>query len=79
MIRALGDDDKRALIRARIAYFHQVSYGALEIHDDPDERLLNLRYYAEALTGRIDLMVCDTADEVRQFILTGLPPERSPA
>lgn len=77
MFRALGDDEKRAPIRARIAYFHQVGYGTLEIHDDPDERLLNLRYYAEALTGRTDLMVCETAYEVRQFILTGLPPERS--
>jgi AcrR family transcriptional regulator len=77
MFRALGDDQKRAMIRARIAYFHQVGYGTLEIHDDPEERLLNLRYYAEALTGRGDLMVCETAEEVRQFILTGLPPERT--
>ncbi len=74
MFRALGDDDKRAMIRARIAYFHQVGYGTLEIHDDPDERLLNLRYYAEALTGRRDLLVCTTAEDVRQFILTGQPP-----
>ena len=74
MFRALGDDDKRAMIRARIAYFHQVGYGTLEIHDDPEERLLNLRYYAEALTGRRDLLVCTTAEEVRQFILTGQPP-----
>jgi AcrR family transcriptional regulator len=79
MFRALGDDEKRALIRARIAYFHQVGYSTLEIHDDPEERLLNLRYYAEALTGRRDLMVCETAEEVRQFILTGLPPTKAPA
>ena len=79
MFRALGDDDKRAMIRARVAYFHQVGYGTLEIHDDPDERLLNLRYYAEALTGRRDLFVCETADQVRHFILTGLPPETDPA
>ncbi|GHC41016.1 TetR family transcriptional regulator [Gemmobacter nanjingensis] len=74
MFLALGEDEKRAMIRARIAYFHQVGYGTLEIHDDPDERLLNLRYYAEALTGRRDLLVCTSADEVRQFILTGHPP-----
>jgi hypothetical protein len=37
---------------------------------------LNLRYYAEALTGRRDLLVCDSAEKVRQFILTGQPPER---
>lgn len=74
MFLALGDDPKRALIRARIAYFHQVGYSTLEIHDDPDVRLLNLRYYAEALTGRRDLMVCETAEQVRQFILTGFPP-----
>jgi AcrR family transcriptional regulator len=74
MFRALGFDDKRAQIRARIAYFHQVGYSVMEIQDDVDERLLNLRYYAEALTGRSDLMVCQTADEVRQFIMTGEPP-----
>jgi AcrR family transcriptional regulator len=79
MFRALGDDEKRGMIRARIAYFHQVGYGTLEIHDDPDERLLNLRYYAEALTGRRDLLVCDAADEVRQFILTGQPPQKASA
>jgi AcrR family transcriptional regulator len=74
MFLALGFDAKRAQIRARITYFHQVGYGAMEIHDDPDERLLNLRYYAEALVGRSDLMVCETSEEVRQFILTGQPP-----
>lgn len=79
MFLALGDDERRAPIRARIAYFHQVGYGTLEIHDDPEERLLNLRYYAEALTGRTDLLVCETAHEVRQFIVTGQPPERTPA
>lgn len=77
MFLALGDDAKRAPIRARIAYFHQVGYGRLEIHDDPDERLLNLRYCAEALTGRRDLTVCDSAEQVRQFILTGLPLKRT--
>ena len=76
MFRALGDGEKRAQIRARIAYFHQVGHGTLGIDEDPDERLLNLRYYAEALIGRADLMVCETAEEVRQFILTGQPPER---
>lgn len=79
MFHNLGFDEKRTPIRARNAYFHQVGYGTLEIHDDPDERLLNLRYYAEALTGRADLLICETAHEVRQFILSGLPPERTPA
>ena len=79
MFRALGDDEKHAQIRARIAYFHQVAHGTVGIAEDPDERLLNLRYYAEALTGRADLMVCQTAEEVRQFILTGQPPERTRA
>lgn len=79
MFLALGEDEKRAMIRARIAYFHQVGYGTLEVHDDPDERLLNLRYYAEALTGRRDMLVCTTAEDVRQFILTGQPPVKVPA
>lgn len=73
---ALGFDEKRAQIRARVTYFHQVGYSAMEIHDDPDERLMNLRYYTEVLAGRSDLMVCETPDEVRQFLLTGLPPQK---
>lgn len=77
MFLTLGDDAKRAPIRARIAYFHQVGYGRLEIHDDPDERLLNLPYCDEALTGRRDLTVCDSAEQVRQFILTSLPLKRT--
>lgn len=71
MFLALGFDEKRSQIRARAAYFHQVGYSAMEIHDDPDERLLNLRYYAEALIGRDDLMACNTAEDVRRFIQTG--------
>ena len=71
MFLALGFDEKRAQIRARVTYFHQVGYGTMEIHDDPDERLLNLRYYAEALIGRGDLLDCATAEEVRKFIQTG--------
>ena len=79
MFRALGFDDTRALIRARIAYFHQVGYGAMGVTDDPDDRLLNLRYYAEALLGRSDLLACQTAGEVRAFILTGQPPGKGTA
>ena len=40
---------------------------------------MKLRYTAKALTGHTDLVVCETADDMHQFILTGRPLEKLPA
>ena len=47
----LGYDRTRAFIRARIAYFHQVGYQAMEITESPLERQQIYSLYREALTG----------------------------
>lgn len=46
-----GYDERRAFIRARIAYFHQVGYQAMEIMESSAERLDLYEYYREALVG----------------------------
>jgi AcrR family transcriptional regulator len=47
----LGYDRDRAEIRARIAYFHQVGFYALDLRDDEQTRLRLRPLYVEALRG----------------------------
>ncbi len=51
IFQKFGYDEQRAFIRARIAYFHQVGYQALEIMESSAERLDIYIYYKEALVG----------------------------
>ena len=46
---ALGYDSDRAEVRARITYFHQVGYYALDLRDDEPTRLRLRSLYFEAL------------------------------
>ena len=48
---AYGYDQERAFIRARIAYFQQVGYQAMEVHESAAERQRIYHLYREALTG----------------------------
>jgi AcrR family transcriptional regulator len=57
IFRDLGYDDDRAEVRARIAYFHQVGFYALDLRDDDVTRLRLRPLYTEALRdgpGRCD-------------------------
>lgn len=45
----LGYDDDRAEVRARITYFHQIGYYALDLRDDSATRLRLRPLYFEAL------------------------------
>lgn len=47
----LGYDPRRAFIRARITYFHQVGYYTLHIPESKTQRLHYLPLYLEALKG----------------------------
>lgn len=69
---AMGFEGHEALIRARVTYFHQAGYNAMQITETLDERLLNIPYYAEILTDRADLRSLRTADQVRAMLVT--PP-----
>jgi AcrR family transcriptional regulator len=69
---AMGFEGHEALIRARVTYFHQAGYNAMQITETQEERLLNIPYYAEILTDRSDLRSLKTAEEVRAMLIA--PP-----
>ncbi|HVW70120.1 MAG TPA: TetR/AcrR family transcriptional regulator [Steroidobacteraceae bacterium] len=48
----MGYKGKEANVRARITYYHQVGYYAMEVHESRRERLALLPYYMKVLTGR---------------------------
>jgi AcrR family transcriptional regulator len=73
VFEALGFAGKAALIRARVTYFHQAGYNAMQITETREERLQNIPYYAEILTDRTDLMALDLADAVQEFL--SAPPK----
>jgi AcrR family transcriptional regulator len=47
----MGFVDPEALIRARVAYFHQVGYYALQIRDEPEIRRTLVPLYCQVLLG----------------------------
>ena len=48
----MGFVDPEALIRARIAYFHQVGYYTLKLQEDRERRLALVPLYCQVLLGR---------------------------
>ena len=48
----MGYGEPEALVRARIMYFHQVGYYAMEIHEDPEARRALVPVYVRVLTGK---------------------------
>ena len=65
---AMGFEGHAALIRARVTYFLQAGYNAMQITETLEERLLNIPYYAEILTDRSDLRSLRTAEDVRSLL-----------
>ncbi|HEC00461.1 MAG TPA: TetR/AcrR family transcriptional regulator [Sphingomonadales bacterium] len=49
--QGLGYSKEDAFIRARIQYFHQVGYYAMEVHETLEQRLHYLPIYFKQLTG----------------------------
>lgn len=47
-----GMSQDEALVRARVSYFHQIGYWALDLKEDPAERLRLVPVYYRVLTGR---------------------------
>lgn len=72
VFEAMGFSGKAALIRARVTYFHQVGYNAMQLTETLDERLSNIPYYAEILTDRTDLLKLNDIAEVRRYLLDGM-------
>jgi AcrR family transcriptional regulator len=50
--RAMGHAEDEAFVRARIFYFHQVGYYAMDVRESREQRLRLLPLYTKALTGR---------------------------
>lgn len=65
---AMGFVGYTAEIRARVAYYHQVGYNAMRIHETRDQRLRNVPYYAEILTDTCALSDLDSAESVLRFL-----------
>ena len=51
IFRGFGYDPQRAFVRARITYFHQVGYQAMEVTEATPRRRKLLPLYREALVG----------------------------
>jgi AcrR family transcriptional regulator len=52
IFKDLGYDAQDALIRARITYYHQVGYYAMDVRESHSRRAALLPFYVKALTGR---------------------------
>lgn len=66
---AMGFTGKAALMRARVTYFHQVGYNAMQITETLEERLTNIPYYAEILTERLDLLGMEDPEAIRSTLM----------
>lgn len=77
MFEAMGFEDNAALIRARVMYFHQTGYYAMQIVETVEERLENVPYYAEVLADRLDLLSLKDVNDVRNFLESQTDPAHS--
>lgn len=75
MFEAMGFEGKAALIRARVMYFHQTGYYAMQIVETVEERLENVPYYAEILADRLDLLSLKDVNEVRRYLEKNTDPD----
>lgn len=73
VFQAMGFTGKAALMRARVTYFHQVGYNAMQISETLEERLSNIPYYAEILTENRGLLNAASPAEVSAILLGQRP------
>lgn len=66
---ALGFEGRAAMVRAHVTYFSQTGYNAMQVTEPREERLLNIPFYAEVLTDRLDLLELTTAQAVQDKLL----------
>lgn len=50
--KQMGYDDDEALIRGRVAYYHQIGYYSLGVTESPENRKRYLPIYTKILSGR---------------------------
>jgi AcrR family transcriptional regulator len=74
-----GYQGLQAAIRARITYYHQIGYYALDVKEEQDQRLELGPYYAEVLTGLPWRDQYSTPEDVRTAMLAGQPGSEKPS
>lgn len=70
-----GLSQDEALVRARITYFHQIGYWALDLEEDTNERLRLVPIYYRVLTGHDAPPELDHA--IKQAVERQKPPRRT--
>lgn len=74
IFKELGFSEPEALVRARITYFHQVGYYALDFQENPERRRALAPVYLQVLSGLpLDLIVRTLAESDSQA-----PPSAAP-
>lgn len=73
-----GYQGLEATIRARITYYHQIGYYALDVKEEQDQRLELGPYYAEVLTGLAWRERYSTPEDVRAAMLADQPDPEKP-
>lgn len=51
VFREMGYEGQEAMVRARVTYYHQIGYYALDVHESKKRRRELLPYYIEILIG----------------------------
>jgi AcrR family transcriptional regulator len=70
----MGYAETEALVRARITYFHQVGYYAMEIKDDPRRRRELFPMYVQVLLGTTGPVTVRPPETAQNSGRTGKPP-----
>jgi hypothetical protein len=53
VFRDLGYADPEAMVRARVTYFHQVGYYAVNLREEPEARKALVPVYIQVLAGKL--------------------------
>ena len=69
VFEGFGHDPMSALVRARTMYYHQIGYYAMRIEEDPDQRLLQIPYYAEIIAGDTWLNSLKKPEDIRSALV----------
>ena len=66
----MGYEHDRALIRARVTYFHQCGYYAMGITESVEQRLKSAPLYAEVLIGKNPYPSSGDTEAIRELLMS---------
>ena len=76
IFEGLGYENLKAEMRARVTYYHQIGYYAIEEEEPRERRLELVPEYAEILTGKPWFTEFSSADEIRKAMKEAKAPSR---